>query len=244
MERRERGRAMVDWLVYNRYADNRGDLAMRIGYNPTVLSAALTGRIPFSDKLAKVLCQYNKRLNYNWLMFEEGEMLNPEDALVIERAQGGAQHGNEERTPEKHDLSISKGNAQRKCKMVPFYRELQCSAGQTDMFGYDEAHEEICFPGVDAEAFFPVTGMSMQPTIMPGDIIGVKSVDSLERIDPTRIYLIITRQNERMIKHIQPSKPEDDTITLTSDNSDYTAFTIMKEDVLKVMRVVFTGRIL
>jgi len=245
MERRERGRAMVDWLVYNRYADNRGDLAARMGYNPTVLSAALTGRIPFSDKLAKTLCQYNKRLNFNWLMYEEGEMLNPEDALVIERAGTGAQHGSEERTPEKHGRSGSAGNAQNhRTKMVPFYRELQVSAGQTDMFEYNESNEMVCIPGVEADAFFPVVGMSMHPNIMPGDIIGVKELKSFERIDPTRIYMIITRQNERMIKHIMPSKPEDDEVTLTSDNSDFSAFSVMKEDILKVMRVVYVGRML
>lgn len=126
--------------------------------------------------------------------------------------------------------------------MAPFYHELLVSAGQTDIFGYDTASSLMHVPGVDAEAFFPVTGMSMLPHIMPGDIIGVKTVDSLERIDPTRIYMIITRQNERMIKHILPSQSGDPEITLVSDNSEYPAFKIMKDDILKVMRVVYVGR--
>lgn len=246
MERRERGRAMVDWLVYNRYAENRGDLASKIGYNPTVLSAALTGRIPFSNKLAKALCLYNKRLNYSWLISEEGDMLNSESTQTIEIGQrdtkiGGKELDTKERN---HGNGRDKICSKKPFKTTPYYRDLKVSAGQQDMFDYYETHEEIVLPGVDAEAFFPVVGMSMKPNIIPGDIIGVKSVDSFERIDPTLIYLIITRQNERMIKHIMPSKPEEEYITLTSDNSEHTAFTVLKEDIVKVMRVVFTGRIL
>lgn len=242
---------MVDWLVYNRYADNRGDLAARMGYTPTVLSAALTGRIPFSEKLARNLCQYNKRLNLDWLLHEVGEMLIPEAART----------GNPEGTrtvilegtgnPEGAAMSgrtigggISSPSVPKGAKMVPFYRDLLVSAGQTDMFEYNEAHDHIYIPGVDADAFFPVVGMSMQPNIMPGDTIGVKQLHSLERIDPTRVYMIITRQNERMIKHIMPSRPEDEEVTLTSDNSDFSAFTVRKEDILKVMRVVYVGRMM
>ena len=110
------------------------------------------------------------------------------------------------------------------------------------MLSYDDSHERIVIPGVDADAYFPVIGMSMKPVVMPGDIIGVKYMDRFDHIDPDRIYLIITVDNERMIKHIMPTKPDEDYITLTSDNKDFAPFRIPKNGVLKVMRVVYVGR--
>lgn len=232
---------MVDWIVYNRYADNRGDLAIRIGYNPTVLSAALTGRIPFSDKLARTLCQHFKRLNYDWLVRGEGEMLLPETAPADKGAERSADPGNKTAaTPQEIPDTADTGTA----KGAPYYPNLNVSGGQLEMYGYNNAREHIYIPGVDAEAFFPVIGMSMEPNIKQGDIIGVRSVSAFEMIDPERVYMIITRSNERMIKHIMPNRAEDEELTLTSDNSDFAPFSILKEDVLKVMRVVYVGRML
>lgn len=239
MNKRERGRAIVDWLVYNGYAINRGDLAAKIGYNATVLSAAITGRNNFSDKMAKAICAFNNRLNLEWVLTGEGEMLLPRQTpMKLKASTDTASKKKEPKTTEQASIDP----ALHDLKTVPFYHELNVSAGQQDMFGYDAAHDLVALPGVDADAYFPVVGMSMQPNIMPGDMIGVKEVGTFERIDPSRVYLIITRQNERMIKHIMPSKSTDEEITLTSDNSDYSAFQIRKEDIHKVMRVVYVGR--
>lgn len=236
MEKKERGEAVVNWLIYNRYATSRGDLARRIGYNATVLSAALTGRNVFSDRLARRLCEFNKQLNLEWLQTGKGEMLLPE-------AKAAAPTNEAPMTPPRRGRAPGQRNAvTRRGREIPFYRQLNVSAGQVDMFGYNDTHEYICIPTIDADAYFPVSGMSMAPYITPGDIIGVKEVNNFERIDPDRIYMIITRGNERMIKHIAPSKPEDEFITLTSDNQNYAPFTIPKADILKVMQVVAVTR--
>jgi hypothetical protein len=47
----------------------------------------------------------------------------------------------------------------------------------------------------------------MTPTICEGDVIGVKELDCFERIDSSKIYVVITRDGERMVKRIVP--PED-----------------------------------
>lgn len=228
---------MVDWLVYNGFAPTRGELAKMLGYNPTVLSAALTGRIPFSDKMAARLCHKFERLNYEWLLEEKGEMIHP--------LPGTQQRSNAAtRRTEKHRTSVPSVPevTDKERDMTPFYSDLRVSAGQTEFFDASASTDRIYIPGVRAEAFFPVVGMSMEPHIHPGDIVGVRTVDSLERIDPSRIYMIVTHQNERMIKHILPSKPEDEEITLTSDNPDYPPFSILKSSIHRVMRVVYVGR--
>lgn len=237
---------MTEWLIYNRYADNRGDLAMRLGYNATVFSAALTGRIPFSDKLAKKLCQYNKRLNLDWLLNEQGEMLLPEEGTAGARGRGATPAVSEEyvsavrRTGMDRTGAYAGEGADR--KMVPFYRDLRCTAGQTEVFDYNEASDHVCIPGVSADAFFPVSGRSMEPNINDGDMVGAKEMTPFEGIDQERIYVVITRNNERMIKHIHTGCAEDEQITLVSDNPDYAPFKVRKEDVVKVMKVVFIGK--
>ncbi|MBQ4917068.1 MAG: LexA family transcriptional regulator [Muribaculaceae bacterium] len=123
-----------------------------------------------------------------------------------------------------------------------FYRELEVSAGRIEFFNTTCKPERIYIPGVEAEGFFPVKGFSMYPTIQEGDIVGVVQVDDLETINPQKIYLIITRDNERMLKHIDMGKANSPYITLTSDNEKYEPFKIKKENVLSIYKVIFHGR--
>lgn len=219
---------MIDWLVYNGFAKNRGDLAARLGYNATVLSAAVNGRIPFSDKMSRRLCVFNKQLNLKWLLDEEGEMLKPEKDAVATTAAA-----KEEPTPSMADYAY---------RMVPFYYDLPITAGQVEQFGFEQANEMMYIPGVRACAFFTVRGFSMEPIISQGDLIGVRAVDMQERIDPENTYLIVTRNNERMIKHILPTTADSPELMLRSDNPQYPAFSILKSDIVGVWKVVYCGK--
>lgn len=128
--------------------------------------------------------------------------------------------------------------------LTPLYDELPVTGGQTEVEtpGYTTPTTGLYIPGVRAEAFFPVTGHSMEPYIYPGDIVGVRTLDGLERINSDATYLIVTRGNERMIKHIVPTSQGDETLTLTSDNPAYPPFRIQKADIVKIMKVVYSGR--
>ena len=124
-----------------------------------------------------------------------------------------------------------------------FYRELEVSAGRIEFANTTCKPERIYIPGVEADGFFPVKGFSMYPTIQEGDIVGVVEIDNFEEIKAKHIYLIITRDNERMLKHIDLGNGKSPYITLTSDNVDYEPFKIKKENVLSVYKVIFHGRI-
>ena len=124
-----------------------------------------------------------------------------------------------------------------------FYKEIEVSAGRVEFSSPNERPQRIYIPGVDADAFFPVKGFSMTPTIQEGDIVGVVRVDDIQTIQPEHIYLIITIDNERMIKHIDLGSPKSQYITLRSDNPSYEPFKIKKENVLSIYKVIFHGRI-
>lgn len=124
-----------------------------------------------------------------------------------------------------------------------FYKELEVSAGRIEFANHEnERPQRIYIPGVEADAFFPVKGFSMYPTIQEGDIVGVVKVEDVCNIKPRHIYLVITVDNERMLKHVEFS-PKSKNLTLTSDNPDYKPFKIKKESVLSIYKVIFHGRI-
>lgn len=235
MERRERARCVVKWLIYNQCFKTQQDIAREMGYNPTVLSAAMTGKIPFSDKMSRNLCLVNKKLSVRWLLNGTGEMLLGEKktALGIEPSIEDMSEG---------ESPTLQGNAQKKKKLVPYYSELAVSAGQVEQFGYDDTHENMEFFGAAPEAVFPVSGHSMEPMICDGDYVGVVNLDPFEKINSDSIYMVITRENERMIKRIAPVSEHSDTITLISENPKYRPFEVEKQNVLKVMKVVVSGR--
>ena len=124
-----------------------------------------------------------------------------------------------------------------------FYSEIEVSAGRIE-YGETRANaQRIYIPGVDAEAYFPVKGFSMMPTIQEGDIVGVQQVYDIKTIEEKNIYLIITADNERMLKHVKVGGPRSPYLTLTSDNENYKPFHIRKDSVLSIYKVIFHGRI-
>jgi len=120
----------------------------------------------------------------------------------------------------------------------PFYSRMPASAGQLDMGHEDLTVEHISIPGVKATAYFPVVGNSMDPTIQSGDIVGIRPIDGLDRIRPNDIYLIFTRDNERMLKRIKSINQQSPNLTLYSDNPAYEPFDVMKEQIASVYKAV------
>ena len=210
---------VVRWLIYCGVADTQKGIAQRAGYNETVFSAVLNGSTPLSYRFVQRVCALDHRLLPDWVMTGHGEMLR------LSRNASRRDHGRPERS-------------------IPYYPELPVSCGAVDAPPYDDEVDYVHIPGVHAEAFFTVSGCSMQPTVYPGDLIGVVSMDGMERIDPECIYMIITRENERMLKHILPTSPDDPEITLSSDNPNYPPFRRLKDEIYKIFRVVYVGRMM
>lgn len=122
------------------------------------------------------------------------------------------------------------------------YTNIYATAGREEQYLGDEIPEfkQFSVPGVNADAFLMVSGCSMKPTINEGDIIGIKEVGALDIIESERIiYMIVTNDDERMIKHI--SKIGRETMTLTSDNPDYKPFKVELSNITKIWEVIWHG---
>ena len=120
---------------------------------------------------------------------------------------------------------------------APFYMNLPASAGQTFAGDYDPEAERIVIPGMVVDAYLPVMGMSLHPTLQNGDTVGVMALKSVDRLRPNDIYLVMTTDNERMIKRIREID-RGDMLTLYSDNPDYAPFQVQKDQVCGVWNVV------
>lgn len=125
---------------------------------------------------------------------------------------------------------------------TPFYDYLPASAGQNGLatiFKNETPTGYINIPGINAIAFFPVVGFSMEPEIRAGDHIGVKEVDNWDRLDTDKIYMIITG-DDRMIKRMRPDNDDDKSLWCVSTN--YKEFKILKSEIKAIYHVVYAGR--
>lgn len=126
---------------------------------------------------------------------------------------------------------------------IPFYKELPVSAGKMDILkafvDKEEGQGWIQLPDVSAIAAFPVKGCSMEPYIMNGDFVAIAPVNRWDRVDPDKVYMIITK-DDRMIKHLMVDNDDDSILWAVSPN--YNKFRISKEEIVEIYRVVFYGR--
>ena len=129
---------------------------------------------------------------------------------------------------------------------VPFY-DIPVSAGPLGVLTYSK--DTIKPDGyIDMEIFrrceaiLPVIGVSMEPEIHSGDLIGIRKLErySWEYVETGRVYMIVT-QEDRMIKYINKA---DDPEYIICSSPNYHDFRIRKADVLEVYRVIANIRAL
>jgi phage repressor protein C with HTH and peptisase S24 domain len=178
-----------------------------------------------SEICEKISYQY-KDLSIDWLITGQGPMLK---------------ESNVELKPVKEiDFSISQFKQRG---YAPYYSNMLVSAGKFDLMNIEQ-HEEpeswIKFPGIEVDGWFPIIGCSMEPRIYAGDIVGVRQLDGWERLDPDKIYLIITH-DDRMIKHFETDDENKDVLWAVSEN--YRRFKIEKTEIIRIFRVVWAGRL-
>lgn len=126
---------------------------------------------------------------------------------------------------------------------IPYYGDLLVSAGEGNLAEVAASHTPtgwIDIPGIPKSiGALPVIGCSMEPDIKNGDYITIADIDSWEKVDPDKIYLIITH-DERMIKRLCTDGEDDSILWCISPN--YPSFKIYKSDIVSIYRVTFYGR--
>jgi phage repressor protein C with HTH and peptisase S24 domain len=128
---------------------------------------------------------------------------------------------------------------------IPYYGDMPVAAGQAGLNECDNGVEKptgyMLIPNISAERIFPVIGCSMLPKIKAGDIIGVNRMHQWERVEPDKIYMIVTRE-DRMLKRLRIDNENEDILWCVSDN--YKEFKIDKSDIINIYHVVYHGEFL
>lgn len=127
-------------------------------------------------------------------------------------------------------IVYSKGNEKAEVSIkhsVPYY-DIDATAGNVTIFSEDGSEyvkDYISVPAFqDCEMFINVSGSSMYPKYVSGELIALKRLKDFEVIAYNEAYLIVTDE-QRLLKYIRKSKKEN-MWTLHSEHSDYEDFDI------------------
>jgi transcriptional regulator with XRE-family HTH domain len=66
---------VADWLIFKQVAENRRDLAEKMGYTESSLSQILNAKVKLSERFVKKLANMDMEISEDWLLTGEGEML-------------------------------------------------------------------------------------------------------------------------------------------------------------------------
>lgn len=211
---RERAEAAINYLIDSGFAKNQKDLAKKISFDPTNLSQAKKGVERYlTDGFAQRLCTNETGISLHWLLTGEGEMLNDGSSQTIPAT-----------------IELQAQTELNEKNAVKWYYELDASAGD-GLFENNEInapYKYINVPGFEGCFGLNLTGDSMLNTAQSGDIVVVRPRE-VQTIINGEIYLVVTRDYQRMVKRLVASGySEDAIITCISDNPDKTRYADMK----------------
>lgn len=174
--------------------------SMRKGYGP--------------EKLSNVLSAYPE-LNRDWLLYDEGEMLNTTSASAPEPSSDASRHTQVPLVP----IAAQGGSLS----------EFADSAKAYDC-------EKVISPIKDVDMAICVSGDSMAPEYPSGCQILVKKINERAFIDWGRVYVLDT-VNGAVIKKVLPSDSPDKVLCV-SINPDYPPFEVSFEHIHAFYRVM------
>lgn len=215
----------VSYLIELKADSNQKKFAEIIGFAPQVISNIIKGRKtkPSFDVLLAITSSFDD-ISSEWLLTGDGEMFKSDNSI---------------KTFIPDEFPKQMGKLYR----APIYNALPVSAGNMSLSTYEgeepTGYAYTVMPGVK---FFPVVGCSFEPLIPAGSYIGVIQIDnwsSWKRVDPEKIFLIITHE-DRMMKRIRIDKEDSNKIWCTSPN--FEEFDIWKEDIVEMQHVFFYGK--
>jgi len=187
----------------------------KISASDGMIRRAIKNNSDIQSKWIPLISDNYPELNIEWLINGRGSMLNSEKNICVKKG-----------TPF-YNLSVSAGPL----------GVLNFSENKTKPDGYVNLE---AFKNCDA--VLPIIGISMEPEILSGDLIGIKKIIDFkwEFIETGKVYMIITRE-DRMIKHI---KKTDDPSYIVCSSPNYGDFKVLKCEILEIYYVKTTIRVL
>ena len=206
---KERIKRFSQYMEYKGLNDNQVTTQCNLGVG--VIGGAKAGKSDLGAKtIAKILEKYQD-LNRVWLLTGEGEMLNTNNLPSNEEKQ----HGN-----------------------IRYWVDVSATGGSLDFLANPDEHKTkwINVPNfsecTDAVNFW---GDSMSPLYHSGEVIILKEWKE-SFIDYGNVYLVITRNGNRMVKYLRRSA-EESKVLCVSENKEFDPFEIDKSDILKLFVV-------
>nr|DAN36525.1 MAG TPA: hypothetical protein [Caudoviricetes sp.] len=192
---------------------NDNQVTVSLGLSQGLIGKSRGKGRDLSSKLANKILDSYPDLSRVWLLTGEGEMLN-----------GGSSQTIPATIELQTQTELNEKNA------VKWYYELDASAGD-GLFEDNEInapYKYINVPGFEGCFGLNLTGDSMLNTAQSGDIVVVRPRE-VQTIINGEIYLVVTRDSQRMVKRLVASGySEDAIITCISDNPDKTRYADMK----------------
>ncbi len=258
-------------LLINTLGYNKRTFSQAIGLsNDVTIGRIINEQREPSYKILNSIIQTFGNVNAKWLLTGQGEIfceknvhinvhpnVHPEveenahlnaylNAYLIE--ENGNPEGEKQYTPKytPEYTPIQVESSKTSSFAVPFY-DIPVSAGPLGVLTYSEG--AVKPDGyIDMEIFrrcdaiLPVIGVSMEPEIHSGDLVGIRKLDSYnwEYLETGKVYMIVTTE-DRMIKYINRA---DDSDYIICSSPNYHDFKIRKADVLEIYRVIANIRVL
>lgn len=203
------------------------EFADSIGYSLTKLYDIQRGKTKrLGDDLVALISEKYPKFNRVWLLTGEGDMLKP----VIQES---------DTTHTEPALTTADT---RKVKPIPLVT-------QTAVAGFGNAN--FCIAEADVKDYYivpkfryhqvdfmiEISGSSMYPKYNSGDVVACTILRDGAFIQWNKCHIIATREQGILCKRIMPGST-DDRLKMVSDNADYPAFEVPKEEITGIALVV------
>lgn len=211
-------RKVINWLIFQDFAESEKEIADIMGYTKSSFSQIVNGKVPLSDKFIDKLTSIDKNINKVWVENGNGEMLKENNKYIPTTNELITDHNTDDQT-------------------IPLY-EIETKTGLITLFNSKIAQNkigEISIPNAPkCDGALYVRGDSMHPILKSGDIVAYKTIYDPNNIFWGEMYLLdINVENEQYItiKYIQHSDKGDNYVYLVSYNSNHQSVHILKSNI-------------
>lgn len=211
---------LLKWLIFEGFASNNMEIALKLGYTKSAFSQIINGKVSMSEKFIDKLVSVNSNINKLWITSGSGSMLFSDNANVqFEKIRT---HFSESiGTVPLLPISAQGGSL----------NEFFISIGEGDC-------EQIISPIRGADFAITISGESMAPEYTNGSKVLIKKINEKAFIEWGKVFVLDTC-NGTIIKVVVPSEKEG-YVRCLSINVDprYAPFDICLTDIYGIYRVM------
>lgn len=228
MNRIDRNKILVRYIVSTGIAASQKDLGLKLGYkSESAFSQVINEKVEYPKDFIDRLCRILPALNRDWLLCGEGEMLKKIEPQAIVSDITTEYSASEAQA----DVVIS----------VPFVDKVTATAPDIDVrdFVREKRHTLEEFPfykmvkGVDY--IQTVITMAMAPRYLPGDYLFIRFRNG--QVLSGKIYLVDTKIYGTMLRYVYI---EEGGYTLKALNPEFKDVFVKSEDVYSISSVVLS----